>query len=160
MSDPVGIKIIAQNRKARHNYEILDTVEAGIELRGTEVKSLREGKANMGDSYARVDNRQAFLHNLHISEYSQGNRFNHDPLRKRRLLLHRREIDRLRGRVEEKGLTLIPLKLYFKRGVAKVELGVAKGKREYDRRHAIARREAQREIEAAFKERHSRRGER
>ena len=160
MSTPAGIKIIAQNRKARHNYKILDTIEAGLELRGTEVKSLREGKANMGDSYARVENRQAFLHNLHISEYSQGNQFNHDPLRKRRLLLHRREIDRMRGRVNEKGLTLIPLKLYFKRGMAKVELGLAKGKREYDRRHDIARREAQREMEAAFKERHSGRGQR
>ncbi len=160
MSTPAGIKIIAQNRKARHNYKILDTIEAGLELLGTEVKSLREGKANLGDSYARVENRQAFLHNLHISEYSQGNQFNHDPLRKRRLLLHRREIDRMRGRVDEKGLTLIPLKLYFKRGMAKVELGLAKGKREYDRRHDIARREAQREMEAAFKERHSGRGQR
>ncbi len=157
MSVPVGIKIVAQNRRARHDYQILDTVEAGIELRGTEVKSLREGGTSLGDSYARVENRQAFLHNLHISEYSQGNLFNHDPRRSRRLLLHRREIDRLRGRVDEKGLTLIPLKLYFKGGKAKVELGLARGKRERDRRRDIARREAQREMEIALKQAHSRR---
>ncbi|MDP6779912.1 MAG: SsrA-binding protein SmpB, partial [Candidatus Latescibacteria bacterium] len=115
-------------------------------------KSLREGRANLKDSYARVEDGEAFLHNLHISEYTQGNRFNHDPTRKRKLLLHGYEINRLRGRVEERGLTLIPLKLYFKRGKAKVELAVARGKREYDRRHDIARRDAQREAERAFRE--------
>ena len=145
-------KLITDNRKARHDYKVLDTYEAGLELRGTEVKSLREGRANLKDSYARVENGEAYLHNLHISEYTQANRFNHDPTRKRKLLLHGYEINRLRGRVEEKGLTLIPLKLYFKRGKAKVEIAVARGKREYDRRHDIARRDAQRETERAFRE--------
>lgn len=151
MSD--NVKLIAQNRKARHDYHVLDTYEAGIELRGTEVKSLRQGRANLKDSYARVEGREAFLYNLHISEYTQGNRFNHDPVRKRKLLLHRHEINRLRGRVEERGLTLVPLRLYFKRGMAKVELALARGKREYDRRHDIARRDAQREMQRALKER-------
>ena len=146
-----GIKIVAQNRKARYDYHILDSCEAGIELQGTEVKSLRQGKANLKDGYARVEDDEVFLHNIHISEYEAGNRFNHDPTRKRRLLLNRREIHRLRTRAQEKGLTLIPLKLYFKRGWAKVELGLAKGKREYDRRHDIARRDAQRDMEKELK---------
>ena len=149
---PEGVKLITKNRKALYDYKVLDTYEAGLELTGTEVKSLREGRANLKDSYARVENGEAFLHNLHISEYTQANRFNHDPTRKRKLLLHSYEINRLRGRVEEKGLTLAPLKLYFKRGKAKVELAVARGKREYDRRHDIARRDAQRETERAFRE--------
>ena len=148
-----GIKIIVQNRKARHNFETLDTFEAGIELRGTEVKSLRLGRANLVDSYARVERGEVFLHNAHISEYTEGNRFNHDPVRKRKLLLHKSEINRLRGRVEEKGLTLIPLKLYFKRGHAKVELALAKGKRQYDRRRDLAERDAKRQVEQALKER-------
>lgn len=148
-----GIKIIAQNRKARYDYAVLDTYEAGLELQGTEVKSLRQGKANLTDSYARVDNGEVFLHNLHISEYTQGNRYNHDPVRKRKLLLHKHEINRLRGRVEERGLTLVPLRLYFKKGKAKVELGLARGKREYDRRQDIARRDARREMEVALKAR-------
>ena len=148
-----GIKIIVQNRKARHDFETLDTVEAGIELQGTEVKSLRLGKANLVDSYARVERGEVFLHNAHISQYTEGNRFNHDPVRKRKLLLHKSEINRLRGRVEEKGLTLIPLKLYFKRGRAKVELALAKGKREYDRRQDLAKRDAKRQVEQALKER-------
>ena len=148
-----NIKIITKNRKARYDYKVLDTYEAGLALTGTEVKSLREGKANLKDSYARVENGEAFLHNLHISEYTQGNQFNHDPTRKRKLLLHGHEINRLRGRVEEKGLTLVPLMLYFRRGKAKVELAVARGKREYDRRHDIARRDAQREVERALRER-------
>lgn len=148
-----GIKIIVQNRKARHDFETLDTFEAGIELQGTEVKSLRLGKANLVDSYARVERGEVFLHNAHISQYTEGNRFNHDPVRKRKLLLHKSEINRLRGRVEEKGLTLIPLKLYFKRGRAKVELALAKGKREYDRRQDLAKRDAKRQVEQALKER-------
>jgi len=148
-----GIKIIVQNRKARHDYTVLDTYEAGLELQGTEVKSLRQGKANLTDSYARVDDGEVFLHNLHISEYTQGNRFNHDPVRKRKLLLHKHEINRLRGRVEERGLTLVPLRLYFKKGKAKIELGLARGKREYDRRQDIARRDARREMERALKAR-------
>ncbi len=146
-----GIKIVTHNRKARYDYRILDTCEAGIELQGTEVKSLRQGKANLKDGYARVEDDEIFLHNIHISEYEAGNRFNHDPTRKRRLLLNRREIHRLRTRAQEKGLTLIPLKLYFKRGWAKVELGLARGKREYDRRHDIARRDAQRDMEKELK---------
>ncbi len=150
---PDGTKTIIQNRKARHDYAILDSYEAGIELQGTEVKSLRAGKANLKDSYARVENNEAFLHNLHISEYEQGNLYNHEPTRRRRLLLHKHEINRLRNRAEERGLTLVPLKLYFKRGKVKVELAVAKGKREYDRRHDIAKRDAQREMQRALKER-------
>ena len=148
-----GILIIAQNRKARYDYQAIDTWEAGIVLEGTEVKSLRNGKANLVDSYARVDGNEVFIHNLHIGEYDQGNQFNHEPMRKRKLLLHRHEINRLRGRVEEKGLTLIPLKVYFKRGRAKVEIALAKGKREYDRRQDIAQRDARRDMEKAIKER-------
>jgi SsrA-binding protein len=148
-----GILIIAQNRKARYDYHAIDTWEAGIVLEGTEVKSLRNGKANLVDSYARVDGNEVFIHNLHIGEYDQGNQFNHEPMRKRKLLLHRHEINRLRGRVEEKGLTLIPLKVYFKRGRAKVEIALAKGKREYDRRRDIAQRDARRDMDKAIKER-------
>ena len=122
-------------------------------IRSTEVKSLRNGKANLVDSYARVDGNEVYIHNLHIGEYDQGNQFNHEPMRKRKLLLHRHEINRLRGRVEEKGLTLIPLKVYFKRGRAKVEIALAKGKREYDRRQDIAQRDARRDMEKAIKER-------
>ena len=150
---PEPIKIIVQNRKARHDFETLDTFEAGIVLLGTEVKSLRLGKANLVDSYARVENGEAFLYNVHISEYTEANRFNHDPVRKRKLLLNKHEINRLRGRVEEKGLTLIPLKLYFKKGRAKVELALARGKREYDRRQDLASRDAKRQVQQALKER-------
>ena len=153
MADSKGTKLIIQNRKARHDFAILNTYEAGIELLGTEVKSLRNGKANFKDSYARVEGGEVFMYNLHISEYTQANRFNHDPDRKRRLLLHRHEINRLQGRVQEKGFTLIPLKIYFKRGKAKVELGLARGKREYDRREDIAKRDARREMEMALKQR-------
>lgn len=148
-----GIKIIAQNRKARYDYHALDTWEAGIALQGTEVKSLRDGKANLLDSYARVDGGEVYLHNVHIGEYDQGNQFNHEPMRKRKLLLHRHEINRMRGQVEEKGLTLIPLKLYFKKGRAKIEIALAKGKREYDRRQDIAKRDARRDMERDLKER-------
>ncbi len=148
-----GIKIIVQNRKARHDYDIIDTYEAGLVLHGTEVKALREGRANLKDSYARVEGNEAFLHKIHISEYLQANRFNHEPERKRKLLLHKKEIDRLRIRAEEKGLTLIPLKMYFKRGKAKVELGVARGKKQYDKRHDIANRDAQRALDQALKSR-------
>ncbi len=151
MSD--NVKIIVQNRKARYDYEVLDTYEAGIVLQGTEVKALRIGKANLQDSYARVENGEVYLHNLHINEYTQGNRFNHDPIRKRKLLLHSYEINRLRGSSDEKGLTLVPLKLYFKKGKAKVVLAVARGKREYDRRHDIAKRDAQRDMQRELKER-------
>ena len=148
-----NIRIIVKNRKARRDYSVLDTFEAGLVLTGTEVKSLRDGKANLKDSYARAEAGEVFLHNLHISEYGQGNQFNHDPTRARKLLLHRREIDRLQGRVQEKGLTLVPLQLYFKRGKAKVEIALARGKHDYDRRRDIAQRDARREMDRDLKER-------
>jgi len=142
-----GEKIICQNRRARHEYFILDSLEAGISLSGTEVKSLRAGKANLQDSYAAVEGREVWLHQAHISPYEQGNRYNPDPRRKRKLLLHRREIFRLARQVSEKGLTLIPLRLYFKAGHAKVELGLARGKRLYDKREAIRERDEVRRLE-------------
>ncbi|CEP66904.1 Small protein B [Moorella glycerini] len=148
------VKIVTDNRRARHDYFILETYEAGIALTGTEVKSLRNGKANIKDSYARLENGELILHDMHISPYEQGNRFNHEPRRPRRLLMHRYEIQRLYGKIREKGLTLIPLKVYFnERGRAKVELALAKGKRLYDKREDIAARDAQREIAKAFRER-------
>jgi len=144
----VAGNIVAQNRKARHDYEILDTWEAGIVLSGTEVKSLRDGKASMRDSYARIRNGEMILYNLHISEYSKGNYANHDPVRPRKLLLHRREIRKLYGSIEEKGLTLIPLKIYFTaKGLAKVQLGLARGKKLYDKRKAIAERDMKRDMD-------------
>ncbi|MBT3344863.1 MAG: SsrA-binding protein SmpB [Gemmatimonadetes bacterium] len=149
-TDGGGVKLIAQNRRARHDYEIIDTFEAGLSLLGTEVKALREGKASLGEGYARLDRGEAFLYSVHIGHCEGGNRFNHDPERARKLLLHRMEIQRLKGRVEEKGLTLIPLKLYFRRGRAKVEVGVAKGKTHFDRRHDIAKRDADRAIDRAL----------
>jgi len=150
-----NIKIIATNRKARHDYQILNTFEAGIVLQGTEVKSLRQGKANLKDSYAIIKNGELFLLNMHISPYSHGTAYNHDPLRTRKLLLHRHEIRRLIGQVQEKGLTLVPLKIYFKNGIAKVELALVRGKKLYDRRQDIARRDAERELqrESKFKAR-------
>ena len=148
-----SIKIIAKNRRARHNYHIVEQFEAGIVLRGTEVKSLRRGRASLQESYARVDGGEAYLINAHIEEYEAGNRFNHDPTRRRKLLMHRREIDRLIGRVDGRGLTLVPLKLYFRSGKAKVELALARGKKHYDRREKLASREAEREVKAALKAR-------
>ena len=141
------------NRKARHDYHILETFEAGIALVGTEVKSLREGKGNLKDSFARVENGELFLYNMHISPYEKGNIFNEDPLRTRKLLMHKKEIHRLAGQVKEKGLTLIPLKVYLnERGLIKVELALAKGKALYDKREDIKRRDANREVEKAFKD--------
>jgi SsrA-binding protein len=148
-----SIKIVSENRKARHDYHIHETYEAGLVLMGTEVKSLRAGKANLKDSYARVDNGELMLHNMHISPYDQGNRFNHEPLRTRKLLMHRIEIDKLIGKTKEKGYTLVPLKLYFTRGRAKVELGLATGKQLYDKRQDIAERDAKREMDRAFRDR-------
>ncbi|MBN2416507.1 SsrA-binding protein SmpB [bacterium] len=145
--EKTGIKIVATNRKARYSYHILDTLEAGIVLQGTEVKSLRNGKANIADSHARVLNGELFLFHLHISPYEQGNIYNHEPTRPRKLLLHKREIRRLEGRVQEKGLTLVPLKIYFKSGKAKVELGLARGKKLHDKRTDISQRDAQRDVE-------------
>ncbi len=149
----MAVKIVTENRKARHEYFILETFEAGLALTGTEVKSLRAGKANLQDSYARVENAELMLYNMHISPYDQGNRFNHEPKRIRRLLMHKQEIMRLLGKTREKGLALIPLKVYFKDGLAKVELALAKGKKLYDRRDDIAERDARREMDRAVKER-------
>jgi len=149
-----GMKIVTQNRKARHDYHIMETWEAGMVLQGTEVKSLRNGKANLKDSYARVEQGEVFLYNCHIAPYEKGTYANHDPERKRKLLLNRQEIRKLTGKVEEKGLTLIALKIYFKRGVAKVELGLARGKKLYDRRADIAKRDIQRDMERALKHKH------
>lgn len=146
------IKIIAQNRKAFHDYFIEETYEAGIELVGTEVKSVRQGKVNLKDSFARVENNEVILYNMHISLYEKGNIFNKDPLRPRKLLLHRHEINKLSGYVSRKGYTLIPTKVYLKRGLVKVELAVAKGKKLFDKREDIARRDAKRELEKQFKE--------
>lgn len=142
-----GIKVVAENRKAWHDFFIDETFEAGVALTGTEVKSLRAGKANLRDSYAVVEKEELFLYNMHISPYEQGNRFNHDPLRTRKLLMHRSEIRRLSSRVREKGFTLVALRLYFKRGKAKVELGLARGKKLYDKRAQIAERDARRDTE-------------
>jgi SsrA-binding protein len=147
-------KVLAQNRKARYQYFIEETFEAGIVLQGTEVKSIRLGRANLKDSYARVDNGELFLYEMHISPYDYGSSFNHDPLRTRKLLMHRREINRLAGYVQEKGYTLVPLSLYLKNGKVKIELALAKGKKTYDKRQAIAERDARREMERSFKDKY------
>ncbi len=146
-----GIKIICQNKKARHDYHIEDTLEAGVVLQGTEVKALREGKANLVDCYARVEREEVFMHHCHISPYTPAHSFNHNPMRKRKLLLHKKEISRLIGASREKGYNLIPLKLYFKNGRVKVELALAKSKKAYDKRDVIKKREADREIARAMK---------
>jgi SsrA-binding protein len=146
-------KVVATNRKASHDYFIEEKFEAGVILRGTEVKSLREGRVNLQDSYASLDGDELYLQHCHISPYSHGNLSNHDPLRKRKLLLHRKEINKLMGKTQLKGLTIVPLRIYFsKRGLAKVELALAKGKKQYDRRATIKAREASREVERAIKE--------
>ncbi|MDH5639737.1 MAG: SsrA-binding protein SmpB [Nitrospira sp.] len=147
-------KPAATNRRAYHDYFIEEKFEAGIVLTGTEVKSLRDGRANLQDSYASVKDGEVFLYHCHISPYSHGNLMNHDPLRVRKLLLHKKEINKLLGKTQQKGLTLVPLRIYFsERGKAKVELGLAKGKKQYDRRESIKAREAGREVERAIKER-------
>lgn len=146
-------KKIADNRKARFDYFIIETHEAGIELVGTEVKSLRAGKANLKDCYARIKNHEVILMNMHISPYDKGNRFNHDPLRPRRLLLSKREITRLETKVKERGLTLIPLRLYFKGNYAKVELALAKGKATYDKRESLRKKAADQDIARAMRNR-------
>jgi len=145
------IQVIAENRRARHEYHLGETFEAGIALTGTEVKSLRLGKVNLRDSYAGVENGRVLLYNMHISPYEKANRFNHEPLRPRQLLLHRHEIRRLASQVREKGLTLVPTRLYFRRGLAKVEIAIAKGKHFYDKRSAMAERDAQRDIQRALR---------
>lgn len=147
-----GEKVVASNRKAFHDYHIEEKLEAGIVLKGTEVKSLRAGLVNLKESYASVDHGAVILHHCHISPYSHGNIMNHDPLRPRKLLLHRKEINRLLGQTQQKGLTLVPLRIYFtSRGHAKLELALAKGKKQHDRREAIKEREAGREVERAMK---------
>ena len=147
-------RVVAENRKARHDYFVDEVVEAGIALTGTEVKSLRLGRANIRDSHAIIQHGECFLLNAHIAPYEQGNRWNHDPYRTRKLLLHRREIDELAGKVKQRGYTLVPLRVYFNaRGRAKVELALARGKRRYDKRESIAAREAQRRIERVMKNR-------
>jgi SsrA-binding protein len=148
-----GHKIIARNNRARHDYQILDTWEAGIVLTGTEVKSLRDGKANLTDSYGILNDGELFLLNLHISPYEQGNRFNHEPTRTRKLLMHRKEIRKLIGAVERQGLTLVPLDLYFKGGVAKVTLALGKGKKLHDKRADERKREDQRDMARAARAR-------
>ena len=146
--------VVATNRKAFHDYAIEEKLEAGIVLRGTEVKSLREGKVNLRDSYASVDHEEVMLHNCHITPYSHGNIMNHDPLRPRKLLLHRKEISKLLGKTQQKGLTIVPLRIYFSpHGKAKIEIALAKGKKQYDRREAIKSRDAGREVERAMKDR-------
>jgi SsrA-binding protein len=149
----VAEKLIAENRKARHDYELLERLEAGLVLTGTEVKSLRQGRATLGQAYADVREGEAWLHGAEIAVYDQGNRANHEPTRPRKLLLHRREIDRLYGQVREKGLTLVPTRLYFKDGRVKVELALARGKDVRDKRRTIVDRDAQRQIERAMKAR-------
>lgn len=149
------MKVVCQNRKAYHDYNIEEALEAGIALLGTEVKSLRDGKANLKDSYVLIKDGEAFLLNCHISPYSHGNILNHDPLRTRKLLMHREEINKLSGKAATKGYTLIPLKIYFKDSRAKVEIGLAKGKRIFEKRETIKEREAKREIERAMKSRNS-----
>ena len=148
-----GIKILSVNRKARFNYAIVESFECGIELVGTEVKSMKEGRFSYSDAFATVENEQLWLVDFHISPYSHGNIFNHDPLRRRRLLVHRKEIRHLRRVVDEKGLTLVPLKFYLKRGFVKCELAIAKGKKLFDKREDIKRRDVRREIERDFKDR-------
>ncbi len=146
-------RIVVQNRKARHEYTIVETYEAGLALVGTEVKSLRSGNASLRDAFAKVEGAEVWLHNMHIAPYEQGSRWNQDPRRPRKLLLHRREIERLRGLVERKGYTLVPLSVYFRNGYAKVELALGAGKRLYDKREAIARRDVEREAARELHER-------
>lgn len=148
-----GIKVISDNRKAYHDYFVEEKLEVGIILTGTEIKSIRNGRVNLKDSYARIENGEVWLHQMHISPYEQGNRFNHEPLRKRKLLLNRSEIVKLIGKVQLQGLTLVPTKIYLKKGLAKIELGICRGKKNYDKRQDIAERDAKREIDRHLRDR-------
>jgi SsrA-binding protein len=148
-----GTKVIARNRRARHDYHIEDVYEAGIALTGTEVKSLRAGRASLTDGFAEISNHEVWLQGVHIPEYTHGTWTNHEPRRTRKLLLHRKEIDKLAAATAERGLTMVPLSLYFKDGKAKVELALARGKRTYDKRHELARRDAAREVDRALRRR-------
>ncbi|MCP9210941.1 SsrA-binding protein SmpB [Streptomyces cucumeris] len=150
MAKETGRKLIAQNKKARHDYNILDTYECGLVLTGTEVKSLRQGRASLADGFAQLDGGEAWLHNVHIPEYSQGTWTNHSARRRRKLLLHRAEIDKLLGKTQETGHTLVPLALYFKDGRAKVEIALAKGKKEYDKRQTLREKQDRRETDRAI----------
>ena len=147
-----NIKVVCQNKKARYDYEIIEVIEAGMVLLGTEVKSLRQGRANLKDSYARIRDGELFLMQCHISPYTHAYYDNHEPDRVRKLLVHKREIKRLQGKTEEKGLTLVPLKIYFKDGKAKVELALGRGKRSYDKRETLKRKTEERELERAIKD--------
>jgi SsrA-binding protein len=144
--DNAKIKVIATNRKANYEYEVLDKYEAGVSLLGTEVKSLREGKANLGEAYAVVQKGEIWLQNFHINEYKYGNINNHDPVRKRKLLFHKREINKIKSSLEEKGLTFIPLKIYFKGSLVKILMGIGRGKKIYDKRESIKKRETERRM--------------
>jgi len=148
-----GLKMIARNRRARHEYNIEEVYEAGLVLTGTEVKSLRAGRASLTDGFGQISDHEVWLHNVHIPEYTQGTWTNHEPRRTRKLLMHRREIDKLASETTERGLTLVPLALYFKDGKAKVELALARGKRSYDKRHDLAARDAAREVDRALRRR-------
>ena len=147
-----GDRVVAKNRKARHEFHVLQTWEAGLVLQGTEVKSLRDGKANLADAYARMDGAELWLYNMHVSPYEAGNRFNHDPLRRRKLLMHRSELRRLVGEVEQKGLTLVPLDVHFSGGIAKVDLALVRGKKLHDKRDTLRERAVARDMERGFKE--------
>ena len=147
----MGEKVLCENRKARHDYSIEETYEAGLILQGTEVKSLRLGKGNLKDGYVQIEGLEAFLHHTHISPYPHAHQFNHDPERVRKLLLHKREIRRLQGKTKERGYTVVPLKIYLKRGKMKIEIGLAKGKTLYDKREVLKKRSADREIEKVLK---------
>lgn len=147
-----GVKVVARNRRARHDYEVLEEHEAGLVLRGGEVKSLRDGRASFADSFARVSDGEMWLHNLHISPYENASLDSLDPMRPRKLLLHRREIDRLRAKTQEAGLTLVPLDIHFRAGRAKVQLGLARGKKRYDRREDLKKKAMQRDVERAVQD--------
>lgn len=153
MAADQGLKMIARNRRARHDYHIEEVYEAGLVLTGTEVKSLRAGRASLTDGFGQVSDHEVWLHNVHIPEYTQGTWTNHEPRRTRKLLMHRREIDKLASETTERGLTLVPLALYFKDGKAKVELALARGKRSYDKRQDLAARDAAREVDRALRRR-------
>ena len=153
MPEKTNIKVLVQNRKAKHEYFILETFECGIELLGPEVKSLRNGKANLADSYASIDNGEVFIKGMNISPFEQGNIFNRDPLRHRKLLMHKHEIRKLIGQIQQQGLTLVPLSVYLKGSLVKVSLGLCKGKKLYDKREDIAKRDVKRDVERAIKNR-------
>ncbi|UCD98434.1 MAG: SsrA-binding protein SmpB [Chloroflexota bacterium] len=149
----MGEKVIATNRKARHEYFLLDTYEAGIVLKGSEIKSIRAGQISLAQAYVSTDGQEVWLMNAHIAPYDEANRFNHEPLRPRKLLLHRKEIQKLHDKVRQKGATIVPLKVYLKNGMAKIEIALARGKKHYDKRAEIAKRDAQRELDRRYKQR-------